>query len=99
MNVLQEADKLVHGDRNEAYGHPLDDFGCTAAIWRAMIKRRYGLDVPVDPDFVGLCMAAVKLSRESGKHKTDNLIDLAGYAETTQMCVDEIEARAQSMGR
>ena len=26
--------------------------------------------------------------------KRDNLVDLAGYAETVQMCIDEIDRRA-----
>ncbi len=86
MNVLKEADKLVHGDRNADYGHPFVDYECTAAMWRALIKRRYGVDVPLTPDFACVLMVAVKLSREAGKHKPDNLVDAAGYAECAQMC-------------
>ena len=86
MNVLKEADKLVHGDRGADYGHPFVDYECTADMWRALIKRRYGVDVPLTPDFACLLMIAVKLSREAGKHKADNLVDSAGYAECAQMC-------------
>lgn len=88
MNVLKEADRLVHGERGADYGHPHVDYTCTAEMWRALIKRRYGVDIALTPDFACLLMQAVKLSREAGKHKTDNLVDIAGYAECAQMCVD-----------
>lgn len=91
MNVLEEANRLVHGPRGADYGHPATDYEATAQMWRALIKRRYGVDVPLTPDFACLLMIAVKLSREAGKHKTDNLIDAAGYAECAQMCVERDE--------
>lgn len=83
MNILEEANKLVHGDRNADYGHPLDDFARSAAMWSAIIGH------PVTPEQVGLCMCAVKISRQCNKPKADNLVDLAGYAETVNMVIDE----------
>lgn len=79
MNILEEANKLVYGDRNEDYGHPFDDFSKTATMW-SMI-----LGTEVTPEQVGLCMIAVKLSRQINKPKRDNLVDLAGYAATIEM--------------
>lgn len=89
MNILEEANSLVHGDRGAAYGHPFVDYECTATMWRSLIKRRYGVDVPLTPDFACLLMVAVKLSREAGKPKRDNLVDAAGYAECAQMCIEK----------
>ena len=83
MNVLDEANKLVHGDRNADYGHPLDDFSRTAAMWSAILGH------PVSAEQVGLCMCAVKIGRQCNKPKSDNLIDLAGYAETVNMVIEE----------
>ncbi|OGT57537.1 MAG: hypothetical protein A3E01_08345 [Gammaproteobacteria bacterium RIFCSPHIGHO2_12_FULL_63_22] len=57
-------------------------------MWRALIKRRYGVDVPLTPDFACLMMVAVKLSREAGMPKEDNRIDGAGYFECAQMCIE-----------
>ena len=37
QSILTEAQGLVHGDRNSDYGHPLDDFSRTAAIWTALL--------------------------------------------------------------
>ena len=85
--VLQEAQRLVHGDRGADYGHPLDDFSRTALIWSAI------LGVQVTAEQVGLCMIGVKLSRQCNKPKRDNMVDAAGYAETVQMCRDEYNRR------
>ena len=87
MNVLDEANGLVHGNRGADYGHPLDDFTRTAKIWSAI------LGCPVSAEQVGLCMIGVKLSRQCNRPKRDNMVDAAGYAETVQMCIDERERR------
>lgn len=87
--ALEEAQRLVHGNRGEDYGHPADDFTRTGRMWGAILDRD---DVP--PELVGLCMAAVKISREVNKPKRDNRVDLAGYAETVEM----IHQRRESLG-
>jgi hypothetical protein len=79
-SVTAEAERLVHGARQGAYGHPADDFARTGRIWGAIL----GVD-DIPPHLVGLCMAAVKISREVNGHKRDNLTDLAGYAETVHL--------------
>lgn len=88
MNILEEATRLVHGNRGADYGHPLDDFSRTAAMWSAI------LGTPVTAEQVGLCMCAVKISRQCNRPKDDNLVDLAGYAETVNMVIRERAARA-----
>lgn len=81
-SILEEARRLVHGDRGESYGHPVDDFSRTGRIWGAI------LGIPdVTAEQVALCMAAVKISREVNQPKRDNRVDIAGYAETLDMVV------------
>jgi hypothetical protein len=87
--ILQEAQRLVHGDRGADYGHPIEDFTRTGRIWAAIL----GLD-EVTAEQVALCMAALKISRECNRHKRDNMTDLAGYAETLMMVVEERARRA-----
>lgn len=87
MNILEEANKLVHGDRQADYGHPIDDFSRTAKMWSAI------LGCEVTPVQVGLCMCAVKISRQVNRPKRDNLVDLAGYAATVEMVIDEQKRR------
>lgn len=82
--VAQEAQRIVHGDRGGAYGHPIDDFSRTGRMWGAIL----GLPDAVSPELVGLCMAAVKISREVNRPSRDNRVDLAGYALTVDMVVE-----------
>lgn len=78
-NVLQEAERLVYGPRQACYGHPADDFARTAAMWSVILGTH------VEPEQVGLCQIALKISREVNAHKRDNLVDIAGYAGTVAL--------------
>jgi len=73
MNILEEASSLVYGDREKQYGSPLKEFERTAKMWGAI------LECEITPEQIGLCMVALKISRECHKHKKDNLVDGAGY--------------------
>ena len=92
QSVLTEARGLVHGDRNAAYGHPLDDYTRTAGMVSAMLAHK--LKEPLTAEDLGMVMCCVKLSRQQNKPKRDNMVDLAGYAECVQWMGDERERRA-----
>lgn len=83
-SVLAEAERLIHGPRQEAYSHPLDDLGCTGRIWGAILGMP---DIPAET--VALMMVGLKMSRESRRHLRDNLVDAAGYAGCIEMIHDE----------
>lgn len=88
MSVLQTAEQLIHNDRNEAYGHPLDDFSRVGRMWAAI------LDVEeITAEQVALCMVAVKISRQCNKPKLDNIVDGCGYFGTIEMIMNERENR------
>lgn len=95
--ILEEAQRLVHGNRGADYGHPIDDYKATGRKWGATLERwlkSIGFPLPpegfpdIDPRICTLMMGDMKISREAGKHKRDNLTDLAGYAECAAMVAD-----------
>ena len=88
--ILEEAQRIVYGDRGENYGHPFEDFSRTAKIWSAI------LEIEVTPEQVALCMVGLKISREVNRPKRDNIVDGAGYFETLEM-VKEERSRRKSM--
>lgn len=71
--LLEEAIRLVNGDRQASYDHPFDNFTRIGLIWSAI------LDKEITPEQVALCMVGVKLAREAYAPKEDNIIDGVGY--------------------
>lgn len=93
-SILEEAQRLVHGDRGAAYGHPIEDFARSGRIWGAILGIP---DVP--PEKVALCMVGVKISREVNSPKRDNRVDGAGYFETADMIHEERARLASWAGK
>lgn len=77
---LQEAQRIVHGARQAAYGHPLNNFGMTGRMWGAIL----GIG-DIAPETVGLMQVALKISREVNYPQRDNRVDIAGYSEAVQL--------------
>lgn len=86
--ILREAERLINGDRAQAYGPPQDSFGRIADLLNAMGVRirdtHRGLaDVEhrrVNPVDVSLMLIQLKVSRTIGQPKSpDNWTDMAGY--------------------
>ena len=95
--ILNEAERVVTGDRNNAYGDPRQDFQRTAAMWTALLDQKLG-DNKIEPHEVAMMMAALKLSRLAwSPGKTDSWLDLAGYAACGAECVDEVQHFVRTM--
>lgn len=97
-NILQEADRIVSGDRRKAYGPVGSNFGLSAALWTAFLQNKpHDRDVVTVEDF-GVMMILMKLARYSYAKKRDNLVDAAGYARTLEMYKEEVTpARPESV--
>lgn len=78
-SILGEAKRLTVGDRQKDYGHPRDNFEHIAGLWRAHFKW------DVSARDVAAAMRLVKEARQKHSPKRDNLIDIAGYANTEDM--------------
>lgn len=80
--LASEANELVNGARQSAYGHPRKNFQLTADLWSVI------LGIPVTPEQVALCMVQVKIARELHTPKRDNLVDAIGYILTYEKVID-----------
>jgi len=87
-NPANDAINLVHGDRQEAYGHPYDDFSKTAAMWTAITGAE------ITPEMVAMMMVCVKISRHLNRPKRDNIVDGIGYWLTLDMVEEERQRRS-----
>ena len=85
--ILAAAKRCVCGDREEDYGSPERNFKTIAIMWDAYLKN--GKKTAIDEVDVAAMLALLKLARiGSGHAKSDNWIDLAGYA----ACGGELES-------
>ena len=81
--ILEEASKLIGGDRNDDYGDKLTNHQNIAALWSVFLRKN------ITPHDVAMCMALVKVARLMHAHKKDSYLDMAAYA----AIAGEIEAR------
>jgi hypothetical protein len=72
-SVLLQAQAIL-AERGKAYGVE-DSFGLIAQFWKPI----FGTEVTAKQ--VAMAMIGLKMARELGNHKHDNLIDIAGYTE------------------
>lgn len=73
-SILAEAEEIVNGSRHSDYGDARESFSRVATIASVMTGKELA------PEDCCAVLMAVKLVRESFKHKRDNLVDLCGYA-------------------
>lgn len=78
--LLDEAKRIVCGDRDRQYGHPEDAFRVIAEFWTSYL----GTEITA-ADVCDL-MILLKVARNSFKQKHDNLVDIAGYAACAAEC-------------
>lgn len=78
-DIASYAAQLVSEERNNQYGHPLDNYNRAAQIWSVIL----GADVSAEQ--VALCMIGMKIAREVHKPKADTIVDIIGYALTLHM--------------
>ena len=79
---LSVADKIVNGERQQAYGTPEQNFNRIAELWTTYLASREEerLDVITAKD-VAVMMMLLKIARiMSGTSTQDSWIDIAGYA-------------------
>ena len=91
-SIFEEAQRLVNGDRQWAYDHPLDNCKRIGEIWATILE----LDKPLEPEKVALMMIGLKIARQIHRSTRDNLVDMMGYTACIQMIEKE---RAQRVDK
>lgn len=89
-----EAERIASTDRQDLYGHPLDNHSATADYWRTYIFREFGVQVPLQAEHVCWMNVLQKISREHNEATRDNKTDVAGYVKNVQMIEEERKVRA-----
>lgn len=79
--ILETAEKIVNGEREEQYGTPENNFRIIGKLWEAYLGARRMGQIEFEPHDVAAMLALLKIARiASGQIKDDNWVDLAGYA-------------------
>src|SRR5437879_2041039 len=71
-SVLEEAQRIIHGQRRQDYGGPLESFDRIGRLWSPIL----GVDVTAEQ--VALCMIALKIARAMQGFHRDSIVDIAG---------------------
>lgn len=109
-NILHEADNITSGSRNQAYGHPADNFENIAELWNAYIaiKLRMHPSNVLEPSRINLLnridIANLNILQKVARLATnplhyDSKVDIAGYARTQEMIVDFLRDQQAGDGR
>lgn len=87
-SLLQRADDLINGHRQQDYGDKLQNFSQIAMMIQGVLAHKLLPSSAISPEDVAAIMICVKLSRvaKSPDH-TDSWLDIAGYAG----CVDILQ--------
>lgn len=90
-SVMQEAQKLIHGDRERDYAPPAKSFFAIANYWTTYLESR-GFIANNQPGLtstdVANMMILLKIARTmGGTYKRDTYVDICGYAG----CAERIE--------
>lgn len=89
-SILRDAEKCVVGDRDQDYGSPENSFAVIGKLWGIYLEEKCLRDgrITILPEDTAALMCLFKTARVATGHgKTDNWVDLAGYA----ACGGEIE--------
>lgn len=79
--ILDEAKRIINGDRQGTYGDAEDSFTSIADLWAAYLCHSKNKSIDITPEDVANMMILLKIARNtSGVYKADNWIDICGYA-------------------
>ena len=72
--LVDGAERLVDGPRQDDYGDPLENCTRAAALWEPILACE------VTPEQVAMCMIQIKVARLIHRYKADTTLDIRGYS-------------------
>ena len=84
MTILDDAARIITGDREKTYGDPGKNLRCIANLWEMYLDGRGLISENSDslrPEDVANMMILLKVARliNDKKHR-DSMVDICGYA-------------------
>lgn len=92
-SVCLEAEEITHGARQSSYGHPFDNFSRVAKMLNGQFGHLLRPGLEFQAEDVGFIQIILKLGRSAHSLKRDNLVDIAGYANTIEMVMERRAGR------
>lgn len=73
--------KEIQNEREGDYGDAKEAHQAIADSWSVYLSRKFRMKIELEAKDVAILMVLFKSMREAYKHKYDNLLDLASYAD------------------
>lgn len=98
-SLLQQADNLINGARQQEYGDKLQNFSQIAMGFQMVLAAKLQQYAEITAEDVALCMMQVKIARlaKSPDHR-DSILDVAGYAGCYDKLQEERKNRIELKG-
>lgn len=101
--LLEEADHIINGDREQTYGSPDKNLRLIAHYWSGHLSQVLKKDVGLTVDDVCVMMILLKTARLANTpNHHDSMVDIAGYDALMDKCqqldtaeTDKLVARAK----
>lgn len=79
--ILEQAKKLVSGDRHNKHGDKIVNHENIARLWSGYLQNKLQLKINLLPEDVANLMILLKVARsQAGQHNIDDYVDTCGYA-------------------
>ncbi len=95
-SILEEAQEIIHGDRERTYGNPARNLQAIAELWIVYLAQKHGVGLSLFAEDVAMMMILMKVARlmNDPRHR-DSLCDIAGYAGLVDK-IDQFEKALQN---
>ena len=78
--ILEQAKKLVSGDRHNKHGDKIVNHENIARLWSSYLQNKTKLMIVLTPEDVAQLMTLLKIARsQAGEHNIDDYVDGCGY--------------------